>query len=157
MIDPAVFRSLVIVPTLTRLNLDSQVARELLLGTALQESGLNHLVQEGGGPARGLFQVEPATHADVWANYLHYRPELLQAVLALTAPWPDRDAQLATNLVYEAAIARLVYLRAPEPLPATPDPDLLGAYWKAHYNTAGGAGTVTQFADTYRHFAGTPG
>lgn len=153
MIDPGQFRQIVIVPALQRLNLWSLVAQELLLGTALQESGLAHLVQHG-GPARGVFQVEPATHADVWANFLHYRPELLQAVLALTAPWPDREAQLATNLIYEAAIARLIYLRAPEPLPATPDPYALANYWKRWYNTAGGAGTVEQFADTYHHFAG---
>lgn len=156
MIDPGQFRAIVIVPALQRLNLWSLVAQELLLGTALQESGLAHLAQHG-GPARGVFQVEPATHADVWATYLHYRPELLQAILALTAPWPDREAQLATNLIYEAAIARLIYRRAPEALPATPDPYAMGNYWKRWYNTAGGAGIAVQFADTYRHFAGTPG
>ncbi len=153
MIDPDQFRRLIIAPTLQRLSLWSVVAQELLLGTALQESGLAHLAQHG-GPARGVYQIEPATHDDIWENFLHYRPDLRMAVLALTAAWPDRETQLATNLPYETAIARLVYLRAPAPLPPSPDPELLAAYWKAHYNTPLGAGTAVQFADTYRHFGG---
>jgi hypothetical protein len=156
MLPPNDFRRLVIRPVLERLSLWSLVAQELLLGTALQESGLDALVQRGGGPALGVYQIEPATHQDVWDNYLRYHDGLMQAVLALTAPWPDRRQQLITNLVYATAIARLIYLRHPDPLPDVPDPDALGAYWKRVYNTSLGAGVAAEYADKYRRFSGAP-
>lgn len=156
MLPPNDFRRLVIRPALEKLGLWSLVAQELLLGTALQESGLDALVQRGGGPALGVYQIEPETHRDIWENYLHYHDGLMQAVIALTAPWPDRRLQLVTNLNYATVIARLVYKRAPEPLPEVPDADLLGAYWKHVYNTDLGAGVAAEYADKYRRFAGTP-
>ena len=47
--------------------LDGPVPRALLLGTAMIESGLKHLQQLNGGPAMGLWQCEPRTHAP-WAQ-----------------------------------------------------------------------------------------
>src|SRR5258708_26545125 len=32
--------------------------------------------QLGGGPAVGLFQMEPTTHDDCWTNFLNFRPVL---------------------------------------------------------------------------------
>ena len=47
-------------------------AVNLLLGTAIQESGgLRWRVQVNGGPARGLFQMEEATYTDIWNNFLN--------------------------------------------------------------------------------------
>jgi hypothetical protein len=62
-------------PVLRQLGLDEyrmQAAEELLLGTALQESGLIYRRQLNNGPALGLFQMEPATHDDIWADFLTY-------------------------------------------------------------------------------------
>ena len=51
----------VIRPALRALDLWSPAAEDLVLGTAAQESGLAYLRQIGGGPALGLWQIEPAT------------------------------------------------------------------------------------------------
>ncbi len=143
MLDPGQFRRLVIRPALRAIGLCSPAAERLLLGTALTESGLRRLHQVD-GPALGIFQIEPATHADVWANYLAYRENLASRVASLASEQPRLD-QLVWNLAYATAIARLIYYRRPEPLPAADDLAGLARYWKAHFNTALGAGSAEDF------------
>jgi hypothetical protein len=131
----------------------SEKAVDLLVGTALMESGLRFLDQGSVnpvGPARGLFQIEPATRRDIDANYLAYRPALREAVEQLLAPVGTRDEQLATNLCYAAAMARIVYLRAPEALPEYRNVGLYALYWKRHYNTLQGKGDAARFEALYR-------
>lgn len=135
--------------------IDRDAAVELLLGTAAHESGLRALDQITSsadrtlGPAFGLFQIEPRTHDDVWDNFLKYRPALAGRVTALGARHPSRHVQLATNLAYAAAIARLVYYRSPVGL--APPGDVAGhaAVWKRVYNTAAGKGRPEQFVDAW--------
>jgi hypothetical protein len=135
----------------------SPAAENLVVGTALHESsGLRHLDQVTGpddatlGPAIGLFQIEPATHADLQANFLAYRPALADRLARLLAAEPEREAQLATNLCYATAVCRLIYLRAPEPLPKADDVEGLARYWKRFYNTRRGRGAEAQFILHYR-------
>ena len=50
-------------------------------------------------------------------------------------------------------MTRVHYLRVPARLPAAGDAAAMAAYWKDHYNTAGGAGSTAQFIgkwDRYR-------
>lgn len=144
MLHPGQFRELVIRPTLEKLGMAGPAAEQLMLGTALAESGLRYLHQMG-GPALGLMQVEPATHADIW-RYLRGKPRLREKMsrFAIGGAQPP-DSHLVTNLAYAVAVARLVYWRRPGPLPA--DGDLLGLarYWKQHYNTRLGSGTPEHF------------
>ena len=151
--NPQGFVNDVITPVLTGLTLDPgglQAPTELLLGTALQESGLTHRVQQGGGPALGLFQMEPNTHDDIWANFLKHRATLAAAVQAFLSGNPQAAATLQNNDDYAAAMARVHYYRmgqivGKEPLPGPGDIAGMAAYWKKHYNTKGGAGTAAQF------------
>lgn len=123
----------------------SAAAVELLLGTAAQELHLAHLVQLGGGPALGLYQIEPATHDDIWASYLDPRPMLRRRIQALLGQHPDRTKQLVGNLAYATAIARLIYWRSPVRL--APSGDVAGhaRVWKQVYNTRSGKGTEAEF------------
>jgi len=147
----------VIRPTLARLGLnDGPIALNLVLGTVAQESGGQYLAQYPTGPALGLWQIEPATHQDVLDNYVAFRPELAATLASFAAATPPRDMQLASNLGYACAIARLIYHRAPAPLPTSSDPAQLGAYYKAHYNTAGGAATVDEFVRNFALHIGDP-
>lgn len=133
-------------PTLQQLGLWSTAAEQLLLGTALAESGLTERVQWGGGPARGLFQMEPATHDDIWANFLRYRSPLATAIRALAGPAATPSAALMEqNDAYACAMARAHYLRVRAALPPAGDQAGMAAYWKAHYNTPGGKGTVAHY------------
>jgi hypothetical protein len=81
MIDPRQFRALIVRPALESINLWSQQAEDLVMGTAAQESRLIYLRQLGNGPALGLFQMEPATHNDIWVNFLRWKPSWQNAVL----------------------------------------------------------------------------
>lgn len=154
-IDLRQFRIFVVEPTLTKLGMWSPSAVNLLLGTAAHESHGMYLDQILGsrdttlGPAVGLYQIEPATESDVWNNYLRYRSRLAGTVSSLLAPWPGRSTQLATNLTYATAMARLIYRRVPAPLPAHDDVRALAKYWKKYYNTYKGKGTEQAFIDKY--------
>lgn len=127
---PQDFLDQVITPALAALGLDSIPARQLLLGTALQESGLRDIDQIG-GPAQGAFQVEPATRADIlhWAAAAH--PD-----------WFDVADRLE-GMPQEAAICRLIYERAPGCIGATPQEQ--AAYYKHWYNTPLGKATVEEY------------
>ena len=152
MLNVGDFRRRIIQPTLEHLGMYSQAAENLLIGTAVTESGLRSLTQTGGGPARGLYQIEIATHTDVWANFLSYRDELSAKVDELQAPMFAGERALVGNLYYATAIARIIYHRRPEPLPDEDDIEGLGSYWKDHYNTANGKGSRHMFTLNYMEY-----
>lgn len=137
-------RELVIRPALHQVNLWSPAGENLVLGTALVESGGEFLAQVGGGPALGLWQMEPATHDDLWVNYIRYRRELGEQLgqLNTVALFTDGAREMVGNLYYGAAMCRVAYARAAEPLPDERDALAMAKYWKLHYNTPKGAGTV---------------
>lgn len=131
----------------------SVAAEELVLGTAIQESGLQHLRQLGNGPALGLWQCEPVTHDDLWDNYLAYQTALAGKVRGLASQhwWQrDRHGELVRNLAYAAAICRAHYRRCKEPLPAAGDLHQQAALWKLRYNTVHGKGTVAEYIANWR-------
>lgn len=150
MIDVEHFRLHVVRATIMSLRLWSMAAENLLIGTALVESRLTYLRQFDAGPARGLYQIEPATDDDIWQRYLKYRKTLKARIRALLAPTPSRIDQLTTNLAYATAIARLVYYRHPEPLPLPDDVEALGRYYKKYFNTALGKGSAEEFVRNYK-------
>ena len=100
MLSPIQMQDMVIAPALDNLSLWSRGAEELVLGTAIIESALTYIRQHGDGPALGLWQIEPATHEDLFTNYLHFRPELGAKLMELRAPNLSMDENLATNLMY---------------------------------------------------------
>lgn len=157
MIDPKQLRKEVIRPTLKRIELWSPAAETLLLGTALAESVIRnrqYLRQLGGGPARSIYQVEPVTAKDLRSRFLQRRSQadLRKRILALEIPDLSIEEQLTVNLAYATAIARLRYWSRPEPLPKANDLVGIARYWKRHYNTHLGAGTVQGFLRKVRPF-----
>ncbi len=148
---PKEFLTTVIRPTLIEIGLHSTAAEQLLLGTAMQESDLVHRRQMGNGPARSFFQMEPATHNDIWQNFLKFKKELADKITnLLTSPIADKIEELENNDRYACAMARVHYLRVPEALPAADDIEAIANYWKNHYNTLLGAGTAAQFIAKWR-------
>jgi len=146
------FARLVVRPALEGLDLWSPAAEQMVLCTAVTESGLDYIEQVGGGPALGFFQMEPATEKDIWENFLKYKPDLVAKVLSLKASGMDSTAQLAGNAIYAAAMCRLHYRRVKDPLPSVGDLPAMGAYWKRFYNTHQGAGTVDHFLSAVGRF-----
>ena len=134
---------LIIRPTLETLRMEGENAERLMLGTALAESGGGALRQRGGGPALGFWQMEPATHDDIWDNFLTHRPDMAHDVLD-AALIDGRGAEaLAFNLRYACALARVHYWRVPAPIPDTVKAQ--AGYWKQHYNTPAGKGEVEHY------------
>jgi len=147
MIDKAQLRSL-ITKVLKEANLYSESAVELLMLTAAVESKLGtYIKQLGGGPALGIFQMEPLTEQDIHGHFLAYREGLEDIVDSFSTMQPD---ELEWNLAYQILMARLHYLRVPEPLPDKDDVEGLAKYWKKYYNTNLGKGTVEKAVRAYR-------
>ncbi len=150
MIDIDQFKEYVIDPTLETLGLYSVAASELLLGTAIQESRLTYLKQLGGGPALGVFQMEPATHDDLWENYLKYHGDLAALVEDLThRGWQATARDMIRNLAYAVAMCRVHYLRVPEALPDAGDIEGHARYYKQYYNTPLGKATEEQYLENW--------
>lgn len=156
MINVKQFRELIVRPTLEKIKLHSKSAENLMVGTALVESKLSYLAQVK-GPALSVFQVEPATHNDLWEHFLPYKPNLRDSVIELLsqgAVYDDNKVDdLVGNLPYACAMARLVYYRRPQRLPDAQDIMGLANYWKDHYNTRLGAGDPLKFFDLYNAHA----
>lgn len=138
--------------TLHRINLYSSDARELLMGTCAQESALGkYRRQIGGGPALGIFQMEPATFHDIVKNYLNHKPELKAKVLEVSGLKElDDPEELVFNDRLAVCMARVHYLRVSEKIPS--DLDGWAKYWKRYYNTTKGRGTEYEFVCNYKRY-----
>lgn len=150
-IKPIDFLNEVIRPTLIELSwaqrrINSVSAEQLLLGTAIIESNLDHVRQMGGGPALSPFQIEPVTMKDMTERFLPKRPKLMASVNALLWP-PDRnpDDQLQLNMRFACAIARVKYWSSPIPLAKPGDWGGHADVWKRIYNTHLGKGKPEEF------------
>jgi len=143
-IHPAQLRDFIITPVLVHLNMHSPAAVNLLMLTAAAESQMGRFVRQMGGPALGIFQMEPLTHDDIWTHYI------TPNVATVLSRWLPAQAQIAElaheqligNIWYAAAMCRLHYRRVSAPLPEATDTSGLAAYWKQHYNTPKGRGTI---------------
>lgn len=144
------FNEYVIEPTLEELGLYSVAAAQLVLGTCIQESRLRYLKQLGGGPALGVVQMEPATHHDIWRNFLAYRPTLTARVREIAGVEHPPAQMLIGNLWYAVAMCRVHYRRVRAALPTAGDIDAQAQYWKRYYNTSAGKGTVEQYIANWR-------
>lgn len=148
-----------IVPALNALGLDRGTnlltASRLVLGTAAHESEGFKFRHQIHGPALGLFQIEPATHVDLYVNFLAFRPAMEGDLSPLLRPGVPAVDQLVDNDPYAAAVCRLVYYRAKPPLPTDPeDVAALAAYWNEWYNRNPLKGTDDQFINDYHRYVG---
>ena len=138
----------VVIPTLKELDMYSEEACLLVVGTAIQESRLHYLKQIPSGIAKGICQMEEATHDDIWDNFLKYKPEIKEKLMGLTNQSMDLVDQLKGNLYYAVAMCRIHYYRVSEALPN--DLEGMARYWKKYYNTELGKGTVEEFIHNYK-------
>lgn len=127
----------------------SPVAESLVTRTGVQESRLTYIDQltPGPGPAYSFFQMERAT-LNNHLNWLAHedRKDLMAKIDMIRGEWMmDAPSEMHGNVFFAAAMCRVHYLRVNEPLPLSEDLHELGAYWKKHYNTMAGKGTVDEF------------
>lgn len=140
---PDQFGQHIIEPTLLKMHLFSKEAYNLMMGTALHESdGLKRITQYV-GPALGYWQMEPNTLYDLYDSYLAFRPGKRAMLDNFSIPSMTLEDNLKVNPCYACAAARLQYLRQPGHIPQ----DFKGQaeYWKKHWNTEYGKGTVDEY------------
>jgi hypothetical protein len=157
-INLAQYKQHILVPVLEKLEMNSPETVALMVGTGLQESGFKYLMQLGGGPAVGFYQMEMNTAEDIVYRYTQnkkheFRVKIMKAVpmgmpLWLMTP-EELKWELTVNLALQVLLTRLKYYMVPDPIP--PSRDLRGhaEYWKQHYNTPLGAGTVEQYINNW--------
>ncbi len=123
------------------------------MGTAAQESRMGTFLRQlGGGPALGIFQMEPDTCFDIWDNFLFFRRDLTAAIdLVCGTSEPNLDALLG-DLRYQILMTRLHYLRIPAALPHPND--LLGQahYWDQYYNINADHGFPAEYKRNYQKY-----
>lgn len=129
----------------------SEAAVNLLLGTAAQESAFGTYLRQIRGPALGVFQMEPATHEDIWIHYIVNRIVLVEKIKEVAGSSLSIWA-LETNLAYQIIMTRLHYWRVSEALPDRDNIAGMALYWKKYYNTSQGKGTVQEFMRNYRRY-----
>ena len=125
----------VIRPALQQAGIWSEAREQLVLGTGAAESRYKYVKQIGDGPAMGWFQCEPATHQDMWANFIPGQPQLKDR-LRLLCEGMERSGALVAFPQYAAAICGVHYRRIRAALPPAGDAQGMAAYHKRYYNTA---------------------
>jgi hypothetical protein len=139
------FEYLILRPTLRLLEVESEAAVHLLLGTGLAETGF-------GTPApgsHGFFGITPEQHRSIWDGYLAFRPERASLTRGLASPvafLQDPDAELDTNPAYATAIAWLLYEASGIELPPADACHALAQIWRHTYHRSE---TPTGDADQY--------
>lgn len=133
--------------------LNSDAAINLIMGTIAQESAMGkYRRQLGGGPARGICQMEPATEKDIWSNFLRYKIQLRTRLSSLCSVYGPDPKQMETNDTYAILMCRMHYMRVRVELPDAGDVNGLANYWKLYYNTPLGKGTAKEFIENYKKY-----
>lgn len=143
----------VVRPALIYADLHIGSAEQLIMGTAAVETAMgSFLHQVNKGPALGLYQIEPATHLDIYKNFLGTRAALENAIFeasGIDKTKTPSDSMLIYNLNYATLICRVKYMRCPKGLPNIDDVQGMAEYWKENYNTNQGAGSESLFIKAY--------
>jgi len=159
-------RDCVIIPTLQYLDPEipySDEAVDLLMLTCAHESNLGTYLKQVGGPACGIFQLEPDTHDDIWGNYISYRGGIEDKInrlsLGMTLPAMAHSEESIYNLPFATAMARVHYYRVPESIPKKKDfaveddyLQALACYAKRHFNTHLGKAKSSDYYWAYQKY-----
>jgi len=146
----------IIKPTLEYMggNYASKNASMLLLSTAAIESKCGYYIKQIGGPALGIWQMEPNTCQDIWRNCDFIKTDMGHSIITeLLASDGVVDDDLNTSLVvapiYACAMARLKYSMDSAPLPPYDNIRAVYDYYKRIYNTPLGASTYEKFKQAW--------
>lgn len=129
------FRQKIVLHVLHGLGMWNEYAESLMMGTcAVESQGGTYLVQLNHGPAVGIYQMEPATHDDIWAQWLPNKAaiasNLLRTCNMATKP---TASDMVNNLFYATAMARIQYFRnTPAPVPDSEEGR--AEFWLRYYN-----------------------
>lgn len=124
-----------------------QDGEEILIATmAIESQGGRYLIQQGSGEAIGIFQMQKNTYNDLMENYLlpRWKKEIYIPDFEFNAF--DR---MKYDLIYATQMARILYLREPNPLPNHDDLNGMWETYKRWYNSVEGKATKDEFIRKY--------
>ena len=135
----------------------SKEANFLSLCTAAIESNCGEYIKQRNGPALGIWQMEPATHNDIWENCDACYDDLGQSVIKLALCNHEGhifngENDLINSPKYACAMARLKYSMDHHPLPKLTGDNNVDSraffdYYKRVYNTELGASTFKKWCN----------
>lgn len=154
--DPSYLIGYLIPCALYSLEFPTTDVTNLLAGTVCVESDMGkYTSQMGGGPALGIYQMEPDTYYDIWDNFLKYRVNIAQKIINSSGgEGVPKFEQLRYNTILATQMARIHYLRVKEKIPDGQDLEGLARYWKLYYNTKNGKGKEEDFIKKYLNYYG---
>lgn len=132
---------------------------QIMVLTIAKESGFKYRRQIGGGPARGLCQMEAATALDTF-RWLKDKPELwrrltqiwfgLKSVPHFTPSEGEVNLHLSNHDPFALALGRAHYRMFPAEFPR--ELHNQAAYWKQFWNTEGGKGTAAEAMEAWNAY-----
>lgn len=146
---PGLLRAL-IRATADRVGLWTPAVETQLLMIAAHESRLGHYLRQTGGPALGIWQMEPATHDDCLAIVVPRRSEFQRALRVYAHDAGLIPQTMVYHHAYACLMARLQIWRVREVLPAEDDLPAHARYAKNHWNTSAGKATVENYLTAYK-------
>jgi hypothetical protein len=131
----------------------SQDAVILIAATIAHESLMGRYHKQlNNGVALGICQIEPNTEKDIWRNYLKYKPAIRLLIHKYYGVIDSRPYLLLDSDEYSILMCRIHYYRVKESIPDQANIEILAEYWKKHYNTVKGKGTIEEFIAHFNTF-----
>ena len=123
-------------------------AVEMIVETAIAETGLGAIEDKTIGAGMGLTQFDEKPFEDIKNRNMKLRPKILKdlGVDISLVHWDD----LRYNDFLALLFTRLHYWLKGDPIPKTIEER--AKYWKLHYNTKDGKGTIEHYLEMNRKF-----
>ena len=124
------------------------VAVEMIIETAIAETGLGQIEDKTAGAGMGITQFDKLPFDDIRNRSKRLQPKILKELkidISLVE-WDD----LRYNQFLALLFTRLHYWLKGDPIPATIEER--AKYWKQHYNTVQGKGTVEHYLEMNRKY-----
>lgn len=123
-------------------------AVEMIVETAVAETGLGQITDRTVGAGMGLTQFDELPFKDIKNRNMKLRDKILKelGVDLQLIQWDD----LRYNDFLSLLFTRLFYRLKGDPIPKTIEDR--AKYWKLHYNTSAGKGTVEHYLEMNRKF-----
>ena len=123
-------------------------AKEMIIETAIAETGLGQIEDKTVGAGMGLTQFDDKPFQDIRDRSIKLRPKILKELhidISLVE-WDD----LRYNQFLALLFTRLHYWLKGDPIPARIEER--AKYWKLHYNTVQGKGTSEHYLEMNRKY-----
>ena len=125
-----------------------ETAKEMIIETAIAETGLGQIEDKTVGAGMGLTQFDEMPFNDIKTRTMKLRPQI-QKYLKIDISLVNWD-DLRFNPFLSLLFTRLHYWLKGDPIPATIEER--AKYWKLHYNTKAGKGTVEHYLEMNRKY-----